>query len=79
MRIAKHHRDIGVAEELAHRVEVDARLDQTTRKMMPLIPPAELETLFRQPDYSGNGRSGALFSGGSRERVRIGGGIITGY
>ena len=46
---------------------------------MSIIPPAELSSLFRQPDYSGNGHSGALFPGGSRERVRIGGGIIRGY
>ena len=52
--------------------------ERAYRKTMAIIPPAELSTLFRQPDYSGNGRSGALFPGGSRERVRISGGIIRG-
>ena len=56
-----------------------AAFERTNREGVPLIPPAELAALFRQPDYSGNGRSGALFPGGSRERVRIGGGIIRGY
>ena len=35
MRVAEHHRDVGVSEELAHSIQVYARLDETARKMMP--------------------------------------------
>ena len=48
-----------IGAELAHltiRVEAIAIpcRDRTNSEGMPIIPPAQLAPLFRQPDYSGN-------------------------
>ncbi len=50
----------------------------TERKHLAIIPPAELASLFRHPDYSGNGRATRVFPGESRDRRRMMGGIIRG-
>ena len=41
------------------------------RESVTLIPPAELEALFRHPDYSGNGRVMRVYPGESRDRGRM--------
>lgn len=44
MSIPQDHRNVGMAQEFANRIEIYAGLNQAACKMMALIPSAELSS-----------------------------------
>jgi len=77
MSIPQDHRNVGMAQEFANRIEIYAGLNQAACKMMALIPPAELTTHFSRPLHLGESARGTVRITGLRPRAFTGMGCLS--